>query len=246
MNTQRSAPTAEVPGDRLCDQQEALAKVAFAAARRLPGASHRKASNTPSRSPMAVRLREGADEGSRLSGTDSRPTCGRPTITRRRRRSRSSATAATDRHSHQDHIARAGQRVEKVESWQDRRPPRAPLLIGWSTSTGNGLGRVVALQRSSRQTLQYRVQERGDADIRGAARPTVRKKRSSTKTRGNDLDGCALGASGRREAAVCKQQEAQRGLRDSGCVVQLHEVDRNPERGGGGARPAATGFARTS
>ncbi len=84
-----------------------------------------------------------------------------------------------------------------------------------------------ALQHRLLQERQgrRRHQERATDDELGGEGEAVQGRA------GDDLEGCAVGAARRREAAVGAQQEAFGRLRDPGCFVQFHG-DR-PEVNGG-------------
>jgi hypothetical protein len=121
--------------------------------------------------------------------------------------------------------------VQRVESRNGRirRRPRAPVpcrLVDIDRRSGLGAASASLRRILAAQTVQHRVLQEPEGRRRhqGCTAHDRRCGKSETLQRGagNDLDGCALGASGRREAALCKQQEAQRGLRDSGRIVQFY------------------------
>ena len=138
---------------------------------------------------------------------------------------------AADRHQDQDHAAR---------SRPARREGRE--LAGSSDRAGAPvLRRLVVVDRRSRLGDCVRCSRRTparracstrrttrviavDGDIKGALATTdkVKKAKSLQGRAGNDLDGRAVGATGRRKAAVCTQQEAVGRLRNARRVVQFH------------------------
>ena len=127
-------------------------------------------------------------------------------------------------------LLEAGQRVEKVESWQD--PATAPVrlyYVGWSTSTGEADwalrplldGELVAAAALQHGLLQEPAGRRGHQGC--AAHHRQRGEGEALQGRaGDDLEGRALGPARRREAPVGEQQEAHGRLRDPRRVVQLH------------------------
>ncbi len=151
-------------------------------------------------------------------------------------------------------LLEAGQRVEKVESWQD--PATAPVrlyYVGWSSSTGEAdwaLRPLLAGESWPPKLFNtaYYKSERVDGDIRNALLTTDKTEKAKLykEAQEHDLQGRAVGAAGDREAAVGEQPQADRRLHDARRLVQLHR-DRpqvTVRRGRGparGPRPAADG-----
>ncbi len=127
-------------------------------------------------------------------------------------------------------LLEAGQRVEKVESWQD--PATAPVrlyYVGWSSSTGEAdwalrpllLRRVVAAAAVQHRVLQER--RRSTPTSRSAQLTTdsaekAKLYKDAQEPIWNDAPWAPLVT---EQSAVGEQQEAVGRLRDSRRVVQL-------------------------
>ena len=127
-------------------------------------------------------------------------------------------------------LLEAGQRVEKVESWQD--PATAPVrlyYVGWSTSTGEADWalrplldrRVVAAAALQHRVLQERRGRRRH-QAGAARRPTRPRRRSCTGTRRRRSGRTRRGRRSSTERLLSANNKKLSGVAcDAGRVVQL-------------------------